>query len=111
MNDLRKRFGKLLAAHRRRAELTQLQLAEQAGVSVAMISKIEIGASGARFPVIEKLADALGIDPAELFTTEIPNTAFKRGPLLDIAVTLADLPREDQVWIKGVIEAALRGRK
>jgi transcriptional regulator with XRE-family HTH domain len=110
MDDLRKRFGRLLAAHRRRAGLTQGQLAERADISVDMISKIEIGVTGARFPVIERLSSALGIDPAELFTTEVSNSALKNGPMLDLVVTLAGLNREDQVWIKGVVEAALKGR-
>lgn len=110
MDDLRKRFGRLLAAHRRRVGITQEKLAELAGISVDMVSKIEIGATGARFPVIERLSTALGIDPAELFTTEVSNSALKNGPMLDLAVTLAGLSRDDQVWIKGVVEAALKGR-
>ena len=69
MNDLRRRFGRLLAAHRRRRGFTQEALAEAAEVSTDTISKIEIGATGARFPVIERLANALEIDPAELFTS------------------------------------------
>jgi transcriptional regulator with XRE-family HTH domain len=59
MADLRKRFGELLAAHRRRRGLTQEDLAEAAGLSVDMISKIEVGATGARFPSIERLARAV----------------------------------------------------
>jgi transcriptional regulator with XRE-family HTH domain len=68
MADLRKRFGELLAAHRRRRGMTQEDLAEAAGLSVDMISKIEVGATGARFPSIERLAKAGQVDPAELFT-------------------------------------------
>ena len=55
MNDLRKRFGRLVAAHRRRRRLTQEALAEAAAVSIDTIAKIEGGATGARFPVIERL--------------------------------------------------------
>jgi transcriptional regulator with XRE-family HTH domain len=51
MSDLRKRFGRLLAAHRRRRGFTQEALAEAADVSPDTIAKIEIGATGARFPV------------------------------------------------------------
>lgn len=111
MDDLRKRFGRLLAAHRKRIGLTQEELGHRTGISNDMISKVEIGKSGVGFANIEKLANVLGIDPAELFTAEIPDGALKRGPLVGIAATLAALPREDQVWIKGVIEAALKGRK
>lgn len=111
MVDLRKRFGSLVAVHRRRIGLTQEVLAEKAGISVDMISKIETGATGARFPVIERLADALGVDPAELFTSEIPGGAINRGPLVDLTTQLAGLSEIDLRWISGVIEAALRSRR
>lgn len=110
MVNLRKRFGSLVAALRRRIGITQEALAEKAGVSVDMISKIETGATGARFPVIERLAEALGIDPAELFTTEIPNGALSRGPLVDLTTQLVGLSPTDLRWITGVVEAALRSR-
>ncbi|MER8809240.1 helix-turn-helix domain-containing protein [Mesorhizobium australicum] len=58
MDDLRKRFGRLVMTHRRRAGFTQEQLAERAGVSIDTISKIEVGATGARFPMIEKISVA-----------------------------------------------------
>lgn len=111
MVDLRKRFGSLVAAHRRRLGLTQEALAEKAGISVDIISKVEVGATGARFPVIERLADALGVDPAELFSTEIPGGSLKRGPLIDLTTQLAALPATDLRWITGVVEAALRSRR
>lgn len=110
MSDLRTRFGGLVAAHRRRIGITQEALADRAGISVDMVSKIEGGATGARFPVIERLADALGVDPAELFTTEIPAGAIKRGPLVGLIVKLSRLSPADQRWIDGVVEAVLRDR-
>ncbi len=110
MVNLRKRFGSLVAAHRRRVGLTQEALAEKAGVSVDMISKIETGATGARFPVIERLAAVLGVDPAELFTTEIPSGAINRSSLVDLTTKLAGLSPKDLRWIIGVMEAALRDR-
>lgn len=110
MVDLRKRFGGLVGAHRRRCGLTQEALADMAGVSVDMISKIETSATGARFPVIERIADALGVDPAELFSTEIPNGAIKRGPFIDLTTRLAGLSANDLQWLAGVVDAALRNR-
>ncbi|WP_031248033.1 helix-turn-helix transcriptional regulator [Mesorhizobium sp. LNHC229A00] len=108
MDDLRKRFGRLVMAHRKRAGYTQEQLAERAGVSIDTISKIEVGATGARFPMIEKIAVALGVDPAELFSPAIPSGALRRGPLLDLTTRLAGLSESELRWIRGVIEAALK---
>ena len=111
MHDLRKRFGRLVAAHRRRAGLTQEELAAAASVSVDMISKIETGATGARFPLIEKLAGALHVDPAELFTAELPPRA-KRSPVFTtLTVRLAGLSEDELAWINGVVDAALRQKK
>lgn len=110
MTDLRRRFGRLLAAHRRRQGFTQEALAEAAEVSPDTIAKIEIGATGARFPVIERLAVALEIDPAELFTTEIPGGSIKRGAFSDISTRLATLAEGDLVWVRNLLDAALAKR-
>jgi transcriptional regulator with XRE-family HTH domain len=110
MVNLRIRFGRLVAAHRKRKGLTQDALAEAAELSVDMISKIEVGASGARFSVIERLAAALDIDPAELFTTEIPTGARNRKTLSEITSRLALLSEVDLVWVKGLLDAGLLPR-
>jgi len=110
MSDLWKRFGRLLAAHRRRRGLTQEALAEGAEVSPDTIAKIETGVTGARFPVIERLATALEIDPAELFTTEIPAGAIRRGTFAEISTSLAQLAEGDLVWVRNLLDAALTRR-
>lgn len=107
MADLRRRFGLLVSANRRRRGLTQEQLAEAAEISSDMVAKIETGASGARFPVIERLAAALEVDPAEFFTTEVASGAINRGAFLNIAARLAGLSAGDLVWMSGIVEAVL----
>lgn len=111
MADLRKRFGRLVAAHRRRAGFTQEELAEAADISVDMISKLESGTSGARFGVIQRLADALDLDPAELFTTEIAAGAIRRGAFGQIATKLAQLTDADLEWVRSILDAALAPRR
>ncbi|MBE2275899.1 MAG: helix-turn-helix transcriptional regulator [Rhodobacteraceae bacterium] len=108
MDDLRKRFGRLVTAHRRRHGYTQEQLAERAGVSVDTISKIEVGATGARFPMIERIASALQVDPAELFSPEVPSGALKRAKLNEITISLAVLPEKDLQWVGDLLDVALR---
>ena len=64
-------FGAALKRHRRGANLTQEQLAEQAGYSVSYISMLE---RGERVPVhatVELLADALGLTAAEQSAFEL----------------------------------------
>lgn len=108
MDDLRKRFGRLVTAHRRRLGYTQEQLAERAGVSVDTISKIEVGATGARFPMIERIASALQVDPAELFSSEVPSGALKRAKLNEITISLASLPEKNLQWVSDLLDVALR---
>jgi transcriptional regulator with XRE-family HTH domain len=105
MVDLRKRFGTLVAAHRRRRGLTQEALAKAASLSPDMVGKIEKGVSGARFPVIERLAEALNIDPAELFTTELPAGTIRRGVYGDVSLHLAGLSESELKRVLRVLEA------
>lgn len=111
MEDLRKRFGRLLAFHRRRLSYTQETLAEAAGLSVDMISKLEVGATGARFPAIERLAGALEIDPAELFTNDLPGGAISQGTYGEISAVLTRLGEDELAWVKTILDAALSGRE
>ena len=108
MDDLRKRFGRLVAAHRRRCNLTQEALADRAGVSANMISKIEAGASGARFPVIERLAKALAVDEAELFTAQFNGGALSRGLLGEITTRLAGRSESELQKVAEMIELLLK---
>ncbi len=111
MDDLRKRFGQLLAAHRRKAGLTQGQLAEAAGISVDMVTKIETGTSGARFPVIERLARSLDVDPAAFFSPDIPTKERPSPALLELKLRLAGLDEKELLWIKGVFDAAFNQKR
>ncbi len=108
--QLQRRFGSLIAAHRRRAGKTQEQLAIDAGLSIDMITRIEGGRSGARFPNIVKLATALDVDPAELFTPELPEGALARGYHADLIAKLAPLSPPELRWLEGIIDAALKAR-
>jgi len=108
MIDLRRRFGRLVKAHRVRLGLTQEALAERASVSTDMISKVEAGATGARFGVITQLAEALGVDPAELFTSELPAGQLQRAMLTDITSRLASLSDSELRSLGDLIEVALK---
>lgn len=108
--DLRRRFGMLVKAHRQRCGMTQADLAAAAGMSDTMISRIELGASGARFPNIQHIADALKIDPAELFISDAAHGRDMRRPLVDLTVKLSGLSDADLLWVTNLLEAALAAR-
>ena len=110
MQELRKRFGRLLAAHRRRVGMTQDSLATASGVSPDMIARMEAGATGARFHTIVKLSAALGIDPAELFTHELPTSALERSSLTAVIARLSTLSDKDLAWVDALLDVALKRR-
>lgn len=59
--------GESLKRARRRAMLTQEQLAEKSGVGVTTINRIEKGhVEDPHFSTLRKLARALEVEPAEL---------------------------------------------
>ena len=59
-------IGKRLKRQRTLKALTQAQLAERAGVTTATVARIERDEIEPRMTTLRKLADALGIEPAEL---------------------------------------------
>lgn len=109
MVSLEKRFGKLLAAHRRRSGLTQAQLAEMSGLSVDMIAKVETGTASPSFRTVDAVASALEVDVAELFTTQLPSGRFQRPRLRTIVDRLATLSDAQLEWVGEIVEAALKG--
>lgn len=64
-------LGETVRAHRRTAGLTQEQLAEDAGLSLGAVRKIEQGGQ-ARVDTLHKIARALGIETSALFTPGAP---------------------------------------
>ena len=75
--------------------MTQEMLAKAAELSIDMIGKIENGASGARFPVIERLANALSVDPAELFTTAIPDAEIRSEIFVEACIRISKLSEDN----------------
>ncbi len=55
-----------LKVWRTRRMLTQLELAEKAGVAVSTVSSIEQESHPPRLRVIRKIADVLAVDPMEV---------------------------------------------
>lgn len=108
--DLKKRVGALVSAHRRRRGLTQQKLADAIGMSPDMISRIETGGTGLRFQTIEKLAEALEIDPANLFIVDPAPGRDMRRPLLDLTAKLSGLSDAELIWADRLLDAAMGPR-
>ena len=70
MNEQRlmKSFGKRVAEVRKGRGVTQQQLAEAVSMSVVAIAYIETGKRWARLGTLSKIAKALKVDVADLFS-------------------------------------------
>jgi transcriptional regulator with XRE-family HTH domain len=64
--DLRQVFAANLRRLRHQKGLSQEALAHEAGVNRSYLSKLETGTTYVGLEIIGKLADALGVEPAEL---------------------------------------------
>jgi transcriptional regulator with XRE-family HTH domain len=64
--DAGEQFGHNLRSHRKRASLTQEDLAHAAGVHPSEVSRLESAHRDPRLSTIVRLAAALGVSPASL---------------------------------------------
>lgn len=64
---LMKAFGRRVAEVRKSRGVTQQQLAEQVNMSVVAIAYIETGKRWARLGTLDKIANVLKVDVADLF--------------------------------------------
>jgi transcriptional regulator with XRE-family HTH domain len=77
--DLRQVFATNLRRIRHQRELSQEGLAHDAGVDRAYLSRVERGVTYVGLEIIGRLADVLGVDPAEFFRRPIRSGARKRA--------------------------------
>jgi len=69
MTDLRQLLAQNIKKYRKIREFSQEMLAEKAGTSTTHIGMVEIGKKFPSVRMLEKIAEALGIDTPELFNT------------------------------------------
>jgi transcriptional regulator with XRE-family HTH domain len=101
-------FGRLVANHRRRLGWSQEKLADRAEVSEGMIAKVETGATGVRFPMIVKIANALEVEPAELFCSQLPHGRLNQGKRRELIVRLEELSDDDVNWTYDLLSVAMK---
>jgi transcriptional regulator with XRE-family HTH domain len=65
--DTTQRIADKLKALRTEKDMTQGEVAEKAGVNTNYYAKVERGEVTASIPMLEKIADALGVDISKIF--------------------------------------------
>ena len=106
--NLSKYFGLAVKNNRSRLGLTQEKLAAKADISLGMVAKIESGATGVRFPLIIKLAFAMGIDPPDLFDPSMRRGKVSQGKLKQLMISLEGLTEAELDWAYDLFAIALK---
>ena|SRR5687767_287675 len=85
--DIYARLGRNLRAARLRAGLTQVEVAERAGLSTPFISFLESASKKGSVDSYDRLARAVGVPVADLFREEARPARPAAGPLDGLAAT------------------------
>ena len=108
MSTLRRQVGALVRHHRKRADLTQSELAEKANKSLDMINKIESGGAAPSFDTLADLSRVLGVPVREFFGVgEFEAGASRNDPLVRLIDRVAGLGDDDIEWIDRLVGTAL----
>ena len=99
--DMR-RIGNKLLAIRRRAGLTQIEVAEAAGLSNRTYADIERGTVNMRTETILHICEALHITPNEILTEELPELSPRQEELLDRLEACSPWQRETALRLLSV---------
>ena len=101
MTNLKEILARNLKKNRRRLGITQPELAERAGLSTHYLGMVEIARNFPSVDVLERLAEALGIESNELFSVaDSPEIAMKQ---MQQAI-LSNLSREIELALDKAIE-------
>ena len=102
-------IGKRIREARRSRGMTQVQLAEAAGISASHMGDIETGRSSFSVEVLQKICRALHVSADSILLTAIPETVGTHSA--DLEKLLADCSEEEIAFILEWTETMKLGMK
>lgn len=112
MSSLRRQVGTKVRHYRERAGLTQTELGDLIGKSLETIGRIERGTTAPSLALLEKLADALKVEPRDLLGTGSHAAKTRRAdPLAQIIDRLAGLSDADLARAEKLLGAVIEWKK
>lgn len=112
MSTLEEQFGAMVRYHRKRADLSQAQLAERSDRQPNAIQRLENGETSPTFDTVVRLAQALNIEIWQLFYSGgFEVKPDQSDPLAAIFKQIVGLKDGDLQKIHELISVALRMRK
>jgi transcriptional regulator with XRE-family HTH domain len=104
-------MGSRIAAARKARGLTQVQLAEQLGISQQTLAHYEVGRVGVGAPMLPALAEILDLSFDEILVGQVaPYRPGRRGPPSQLAQHLdavAQLPKAKQKFVVEMIDSVI----
>lgn len=108
MSSLRRQVGTKVRHYRERAGLTQTELGDLIGKSLETIGRIERGTTAPSLSLLEKLADALKVEPRDLLGTGSHAAKTRKAdPLALIIDRLAGLSDADLARAEKLLAAVI----
>ena len=101
-SDIDKHFGKVLRSYRKKAKITQEELAEQLGISLKYISRIENGNNGVKTQNLIQYMNILGVPPDTLYGKFMTHPDVKKD--MDLYEKITELTDEEKEFISSVID-------
>jgi len=112
MSKLEMQFGEMLRYHRKRAGLSQAQLAEKIDRQTNAVQRLESGDASPTFDTLERLSIALRVDVRDFFGSgEFAAKADRDDPLAAIFKLLVGLKDKELQTILDLVATALKLRK
>lgn len=100
--DIDKILGEIFKQYRVKNKLTQEAIAEQLGISVKYISRIENGTGGVKVETLVNYMNILSISPNVLFEKLITNKNIK--PHLELSKKVQNLSEDKLYLISAIID-------
>ena len=91
-SEMDKVFGLILKDYRKRAKLTQADMAEKLDISEKYVSRVETGIGGISKETLAKYMNILGISPNTIYKEFINNPKVKAE--IEVSEKISELPSE-----------------
>lgn len=112
MSKVEEQFGAFLRRHRKRAGLSQAQLAERIERQTNAVQRLESGETAPTFETLVRLSNALEVDIRDFFGIEhYAAQADRSDPLNGIVKQLLGLSDEELEAVDELIAAGLKLRR
>jgi|GEM_PF-1741785 len=104
-------LGRRFADLRKRAKLTQGEVAQRLNVATATVSRLERGTQWTDFPTLLGLCELYGVEWAELMAIHGGTDSARMALVQEIVDALRGVPGEELEVVRDVVAVMVKGRR